>query len=71
MLIDRVSATDVRAGVVFAHADPAVAGGRSIPTSFTNLLSFCQLPRLQEHRVEHALGEDTGEGVLLGGMVAT
>src|SRR5215212_4336851 len=44
---------------------------RSMPTSFTGLLSFLQLPRLQEHRVEHGFGEDTSEGVLLGGMVAT
>src|ERR687885_1268475 len=44
---------------------------RSTPTSFTSLLSFRQLPRLQEHRVEHGFGEDPGEGVLLGGMVAT
>src|SRR5215217_3721815 len=34
-------------------------------------LSFLrQLPRPLEHRVEHGLGEDAGEGVLLGGVIA-
>ena len=31
---------------------------------------FRQLSRSEEHRVEHGLGEDAGEGVLLGGVVA-
>jgi len=34
------------------------------------LFGLCQLARPQEHRVEHGFGEDAGEGVLLGGVIA-
>ena len=39
--------------------------GFTLPVCFV-----CQLARPQEHRVEHGFGEDPGEGVLLGRVVA-